>query len=200
MLRQRFGDRWIGAAGFSLGGNALLKYLGEAREHSGLSSAVAVSVPFDLAQCAGRLNSGLSRIYQRHLLGKLNRKVTQRAAILQDAGVDTAHAAASQSFREFDGRVVAPLFGFTDADDYYTQSSCGQFLSLIEQPTLIIHAMDDPFMTPQSVPGPEALAKQVTLELCTHGGHVGFVQGAGPGMADYWIDTRVTQWLTSAAE
>ena len=199
MLRERFGQRWLGAAGFSLGGNALLKYLGEEGDRSEFSSAVAVSVPFDLAQCAERLHSGLSRIYERHLLRKLNRKVTQRAKLLDAAGVDTPHAAASRSFREFDGRVVAPLFGFKDANDYYTQSSCGPFLSAIERPTLIIHAQDDPFMTPQSIPGPDALAKPVTLELSRQGGHVGFVQGPGPGAAEYWIDTRVTQWLTSAA-
>lgn len=197
---ERFPGRWIGATGFSLGGNALLKYLGELGAECPISQAVAVSVPFDLGQCADRLNSGLSRIYERHLLSKLNAKVGQRRGLMTAARVDVDAAVCSKSFREFDGRVVAPLFGFADADDYYTQSSCGQFLSSIARPTLILHALDDPFMTRASVPTADMLSEQVTLELSSRGGHVGFVQGPSPGAAQYWLDKRITAAFTAVAE
>ena len=195
-LLDRFPGRRLSAAGFSLGGNALLKYLGECGEDCSLSAAVAVSVPFDLSRCAERLSTGTSRIYQRHLLGKLLSKVSARAELLTQAGVDVPHALGSQNFRQFDGRVVAPLFGFEDADDYYAKASCGPFLSAIQVPTLIIQAADDPFMSPEAIPDESDLSPAVTLELSARGGHVGFVSGA----RGYWLDGRITAELIGQAK
>jgi len=199
-LHRRYPDRWLGAVGFSLGGNALLKYLGESAAGCPLSQAVAVSVPFDLSRCADRLAKGVSRIYTRHLLNKLNAKVAARRELLSDNGVDVDAALKTRDFRGFDGAVVAPIFGFRDAEDYYTQSSCGPFLSRIQVPTLILQAVDDPFMASSAIPTQSDLSPEVTLELSERGGHVGFVAGAAPGMADYWLDRRITQALTAAAE
>lgn len=198
-LLSRFPGRWLGAAGFSLGGNALLKYLGERGAGCPFSQVVAVSVPFNLGRCADRLDQGASRIYARHLLGRLNTKVGERRSLLASAGVDVDAAMQSRTFRQFDGRVVAPLFGFRDAEDYYTQSSCGPFLSHIEVPTLILHSVDDPFMTRDSVPTEAELSPSVTLEISKRGGHVGFVGGPSPGAARYWLDNRITTAITAAA-
>ncbi len=199
VLEERHPDRWMAAVGFSLGGNALLKYLGEEGPKSRLAQAVAVSVPFDLSRCNERLSTGLSRGYSRHILRSLRAKVADRAVLLREAGVDVERALSSRDFRTFDDAVVAPIFGFTDADDYYAQSSCGQFLQRIEVPTLIIHAQDDPFMDPQVVPSDAELSECVTLELSAGGGHVGFVGGHLPGRAVYWLDERILAAITAAA-
>jgi len=194
-LRTRHPGRLLAAVGFSLGGNALLKFLGEEGPNQPLDQAVAVSVPFDLAACADRLSSGISRLYCRHLLASLHAKVASRATLIRAAGVDVDAALASRDFWEFDQAVVAPIFGFKDAADYYTQSSCGPFLQRIEVPTLILHAADDPFMTPEAMPSAKDLSPAVTLEISQSGGHVGFVAGPAPGLAHYWLDDRIAGHL-----
>jgi predicted alpha/beta-fold hydrolase len=199
VLQRRFEGRWLGAVGFSLGGNALLKYLGETGTDCLLSQAVAVSVPFDLARCADRLETGASRVYSHHLLSRLKAKIADRRDLMQASGVDVDVALRCRSFRDFDGAVIAPIFGFADAADYYAQSSCTQFLGRIAVPTLILHAEDDPFMTPEAVPSEADLSASVTLELSEHGGHVGFVSGPSPGLCRYWLDGRITQALRAPA-
>ncbi len=198
-LRARHSDRWLGAVGFSLGGNALLKYAGEEGQASPLDLAVAVSVPFSLSSCADRLERGVSRAYRRHLIHSLHQKVRDRAEALSASGVDVEAALESRDFRAFDTAVVAPTFGFRDAEDYYSQSSCGPFLARIETPTLILHALDDPFMDPGVIPTEALLSPSVTLELSPGGGHVGFVGGPAPGRARYWLDERICAAVTAAA-
>jgi len=179
--------------GFSLGGNVLLKWLGEQGETAATRRAVAVSVPFVLADADRRLRRGLSRIYLRHLLDRLKHSYREKfARIPSPLDVDLQRL---RTFHDFDEHVTAPLHGFTGADDYYARSSSRQYLTGIRKPTLILHARDDPFMFPETVPGETELAKTVSLELSDHGGHVGFVAGRWPWQAEYWLERRIVEWL-----
>jgi predicted alpha/beta-fold hydrolase len=193
-LHEREPDTSIAAIGYSLGGNALLKYLGENGTATPLAAAVAVSVPFDLAAAADRMSHGVSRIYQWHMVHSLIRSLRAKFAG-RAAPVDLDGLSDAMSFWEFDEKVTAPLHGFRDAADYYQRSSSRQFLAGIRVPTLILHARDDPFMTPSVVPGKTELAASITLDASNHGGHVGFVHGTWPWRPSYWLDERIPPFL-----
>ena len=195
-LRQRFPRRQIFAAGYSLGGNVLLKQLGEIGSDSDIAAAAAVSVPFDLAAGAERLNEGLSRLYQYHLIRSLKRKVREKFAH-RSAPIDLSDLDRCNDFWSFDDRITAPLHGFRNAEDYYRQSSCRQFLGSIQTPTLVLHAADDPFLTRSAIPGKDELSATTTLQLTHCGGHVGFVAGRNPLKPEYWIDARLMAWFAT---
>jgi len=179
--------------GFSLGGNLLLKYLGEQGEACPLRAAVAVSVPFRLGDAARRLEWGLSRLYRRHLMGRLRDSYLRKhAARPPPLAVDVRRL---HGFYDFDDRITAPLNGFAGADDYYARCSSRGYLRAITTPTLVIHALDDPFMFPDTVPTVQELGPGITLELSARGGHVGFVEGALPGRGHYWTDQRIPDFL-----
>ncbi|MES9972086.1 MAG: hydrolase [Candidatus Thiodiazotropha sp.] len=179
--------------GVSLGGNLLLKYLGESGCDSAFSAAVAVSVPFNLQSAAKRLEQGFSRVYNRHLLRKLLKSHARKCRSMSIP--ETENIASIATIYEFDDRITALQNGFIDAADYYQRCSCAQFLKHITTPTLILHARDDPFMRPQDVPGLQDLGPGVSLELSDTGGHVGFVQGKYPWRPAYWLDHRVPAFL-----
>lgn len=189
-LAGRFPGRPVAAIGVSLGGNALLKWLGETGEANPLSAAVAISVPFDLDKAARRMERGLSRLYQGYLVGRLRRS-TQAKCRRMPLPIDCAALPRLRTFREFDDAVTARLHGFRDVDDYYGQCSCRQYLRGIRIPTLILHAADDPFMSPDVIPTEAELSSFVHLDLARHGGHVGFMDGWG----SYWLERRVPGWL-----
>ena len=195
LLHARSPARPLFAIGISVGGNVLLKWLGENPEQTQVQQAVAVSVPFDLNKAALRLQSGVSRLYQAHLLRKLRRSTRAKAALMS-MPVPVNRLDELRTFRAFDNHVTAPLHGFADVDDYYRRSSSRQFLKHIRTPTLILHALDDPFMTPDTVPAPDELGADVTMELSTSGGHVGFVGGRWPWRACYWLDLRICKHFT----
>ena len=193
-LHERYADTPIAAIGYSLGGNALLKYLGEYAETQRLCTAVAVSVPFLLGVGADRLNLGFSKIYQRHLISRLKKKMKSKYKD-RNPGVDLRNLDNWSTFRLFDDHVTAPLHGFKSVDDYYTRSSSRQYLSLIKTPCLIIHSIDDPFMTAAAIPNEEELAEPVCLELSDNGGHVGFVDGKYPWQSKSWLEQRIPEFL-----
>jgi hypothetical protein len=193
-LSQTLSSRAIVAAGYSLGGNVLLKYLGEAGTLSHLRAAVAVCVPLDLHLCAEALNSGFSRVYQRYLLGYMKSSV-RRKFNRDTAAFDWERAMHARTFAEFDDAVTAPLHGFTGMRDYYDRCSSGQYLKDIATPTLIINALDDPFMTPGVIPHRDRLSPQVTLEISERGGHVGFVSGGTPWRPKFYLPGRVIGFL-----
>ena len=193
-LRQRRAP--LAAVGFSLGGNVLLKWLGERGEQAPLAAAVAVSVPFDLKQCAIRLETSFSRLYQWKLLRSLQRNIRRKFSLLP-CPVALADLRRAKTFREFDDLITAPLHGFVSADDYYARSSSRQYLKGIRIPTLILHALDDPFMTPDAVPRASELSPSVTLELSVRGGHVGFVEGTWPWTPNYWLEHRIPRYLSA---
>ncbi len=190
------------AVGFSLGGNVLLKWLGERGQGAELVAACAVSVPLRLDLCATRLDQGFSRRYRDHLLALLKRQIESKRAHFAAVGNLRERARLdaltgwreARSFWEFDDRVVAPLHGFAGVDDYYARASSRQFLGAIRVPTLVIQAEDDPFMTPEVLPGPEELSASVRLQVTRRGGHVGFVEGSllRPG---YWLERRLPEFL-----
>jgi predicted alpha/beta-fold hydrolase len=198
-LRERFPDARLFAVGYSLGGNVLLKYLGEESEKSVLTRAAAVSVPMTLSVCADRLNHGFSRVYEQWLLSSLKATFRKKAECV-DLGlaVERDQVKRLASLRAFDDRVTAPIHGFASAQDYYERSSSRPFLARITTPTWIIHAKDDPFMTEAVIPEPHELSSAVTLELSNQGGHVGFVAGDDPLRPVYWLEHRIPEILAGA--
>lgn len=193
-LKRRCGTFPVAAIGYSLGGNALLKYLGEQGKDSPLIAAVAVSVPYDLADGAQTLSRGVSRLYQWRLLKCLRMKIRAKFSTRQSP-IDLVKLRELDSFYRFDDAVTAPLHGFSGAEEYYRLSSSKQFLSRVHTPTLLIHSKDDPFMSKNAIPLVEELSDQVTLELSDRGGHVGFVGGIVPWKADYWLESRIIKYL-----
>lgn len=182
--------------GVSLGGNVLLKWLGEVGAQSLIQSAVAVSVPFQLEMVADRINRGFSRIYQVHLLKKLRQYFLKKLDIVNtQLPLSKQDLLSIKTIYEFDDRITAPLHGFKNAHEYYQNSSSRQYLSAIETPTLIIHALDDPFMTSQAVPKAVELSSYIRLELSQYGGHVGFVSSDESGHLKYWLEERIPEFI-----
>jgi predicted alpha/beta-fold hydrolase len=194
-LQRREPKTLLAAVGYSLGGNVLLKWLGEIGGRAALAAAVAVSVPFDLKHCALRLESGFSRLYQWKLLHSLRHNTARKFSYIP-CPVSLDGLDRTKTFHAFDALVTAPLHSFASADDYYTRSSSRQYLHNIGVPTLILQALDDPFMTPEVIPEPDDLSPTVTLELSEHGGHVGFVEGNWPWRPKYWLEKRIPGYLT----
>ena len=182
------------AAGYSLGGNVLLKYLGEIGVSTPLDAAAAVCVPLNLHVSAEALTKGISRIYQRHLLKRMKLSV-RRKFDQYTAAFDWYRAMSAKTFAEFDDAVTAPLHGFSGKDEYYDRCSSQQFLKQIERPTLIINALDDPFMTPEILPLEAELSDAVCLEISDYGGHVGFVSGGTPWKPAYYLPDRIVEFL-----
>ena len=183
-------------AGYSLGGNVLLKYLGEVGDASPLKAAVAVCVPLDLYKCAEALDRGFSRFYQWYLLKSMKKSVRAKFDP-HTAAFDWDKTMRSRTFAEFDDAVTAPLHGFAGMSDYYDRCSSNQFLQDIAKPTLIINALDDPFMTPGVIPHRDRLSECVSLEISEKGGHVGFVSGGTPWRPEYYLPPRIAGFLES---
>lgn len=193
-LRDRGHSGPLFAAGYSLGGNVLLKYLGESAEATPLKAAVAICAPLDLHQCANALNKRFSRFYQHYLIKRM--KISLRRKFNRDtAAFDWQRAMQAKTFAEFDDAVTAPLHGFRNMQDYYGRCSSGQFLKDIRCPTLIINSLDDPFMTPAVVPPADRLSDHVTIELAESGGHVGFIEGGTPWRPRFYLPPRILGFL-----
>ncbi len=193
-IKNRHPEKSIAVIGYSLGGNVLLKWLGEQADTAPVTTAIAISVPFDLNSAALQLEKGLSRIYQGHLLKKLRESITAKSdAHTLPFPLHRLHEL--QTFRQFDNEITAPLHGFQDVDDYYTRSSSKQFLKYIHIPTLVIQAKDDPFLPASALPDDTDLSPSVTLELAQHGGHVGFVSGNNPLHPEHWLEQRALTHL-----
>jgi uncharacterized protein len=195
VLREREPMTPLAVIGYSLGGNVLLKWLGERGAGAPIDTAVAVSVPFRLGDCADAIGRGFSRIYQRHLMGRMVASYRRKFASRDDAPFDLERARSLTTFREFDEAVTAPLHGYAGAADYYARASSASFLRDIRVPTLVLHALDDPFMTPAATPHENELSPAVRLELCRHGGHVGFIAGRWPWRPRYWLEERIMTHL-----
>ena len=203
VLRQREPGTSFAAIGFSLGGNVLLKWLGEQGSNVSLFAAVAVSVPLVLNICATTLDSGFSRVYRKSLITELKCFVKAKQTYLEQLGstqeadkiAQLGDLSGVKSFWQYDDRVVARLHGFKDVNDYYRRSSSRQFLKSINVKTLIIQAIDDPFMTKAVLPTLEELSSSVKLEVTQGGGHVGFIAGGKLFKPVYWIEQRVSEFL-----
>ena len=197
-LRARHAPRCFGAIGFSLGGNVLLKYLGEhagSTEHVFPDVAAAVSVPFDLAAGATYIDRGVSKVYLAFLLRKLKRKIRGKRKLLTGL-VNVDQVLQSRGFWGFDDAGTAPLHGFRSADEYYAQSSSNQFLAAINVTTLLIQSEDDPFLPCQAIPREAALENpHITTRFVNDGGHVGFVEGS-PWNFRFWAEATAAAFVS----
>lgn len=189
------------AAGFSLGGNVLLKWLGECGDDvpRELTAAVAVSVPFDLELGARRIEHGFGRVYARSFLRTLRQKALAKLAITPGL-FDANRLASARTLYEFDDAVTAPVHGFTDAHDYYSRSSSQQFLAGVRRPALLLASRDDPFLSPEVLDAVALMAQNnsfLTVEFHDRGGHVGFVGGRLPWRPDYYAERRTIEYLSA---
>jgi predicted alpha/beta-fold hydrolase len=178
-------------AGCSLGGNVLVKWLGEQGASAPVSAAVAISVPFDLLACARTLDGpGFWQwVYRTRFLRTLKRKALEKLALFPGA-YDGERVRNSHTLFEFDDALTAPVHGFAGAPDYYAQSSSGPYVARVRVPLLLISALDDPFIPGETVP--REGTDFVTVERWPRGGHLGFIEG--PPWR-YYAERRAMEFL-----
>ena len=199
--REEYPSAPLLLAGVSLGGNVLLKFLGEAGDSvcEYVPGAVAISVPFDLERGARFIGQGFSRIYDRHFLRSLRRKALDKLGNYPRL-FDRDALLRAKSIFEFDDAVTAPVHGFADAHDYYSRSSSLRFLDSIRVPTLLLSAVDDPFLPSDVLDEVRRIAasnSSLQLEFTPRGGHVGFVGGRVPWKPFYYAEWRAFEFLAA---
>lgn len=201
-LLRRFAEQYPAArrcaAGVSLGGNALLKWLGERGGDAApvITRAAAVSAPLDLAAAGNALDQGLNRrLYARMFLGTLKQKALGKLARFPRL-FDEHAVRAARTLRAFDDLVTAPLHGFDGTDDYWARASSKPWLAGIAVPTLILNARNDPFLPAAALPDAQSVSPGVVLDFPAEGGHVGFVSGAFPG-SQHWLSERILEFLST---
>ena len=200
-LESEFPSSPLLLAGVSLGGNVLLKYLGESG--SGISTrirgAAAVSVPYDLARSSTHIDRGFARVYQWNFLRSLRSKALKKLGQFPGL-VDSERLAQASTMFSFDDCFTAPVHGFRDAHDYYSQSSAIKWIANISINTLLLSAVDDPFLPHQVLDEVQRIAANnscLEVEFPAHGGHVGFIGGRNPLAPVYYLERRVTDFLAS---
>ena len=198
ILRKLVGSaRELLAIGVSLGGNVLLKWLGEqgAGAAAIVGRAAAVSAPIDLPAAGRALDRGLNRFfYTRMFLSTLKPKSLQKLEAFPGL-FDRERVGGARTFREFDDEFTAPLHGFRGVDDYWTSAAAGPWLKSIRVPTLLLNARNDPFLPEHALlAAAREAAPSVLLEFPRTGGHVGFLSGPFPGRHD-WLPRRLLQFL-----
>lgn len=200
LRRFRTQTRMLFAVGVSLGGNALLKWLGEqgAGACTVIAAAAAVSAPLDLSVAGHALGRGFNLVYTRHFLRTLKRK--SLAKLNRFPGLYEARAVSrARTLRDFDDMVTAPLHGFRDAADYWERASSQPGLIRIAAPALIINARNDPFLPEHALPRAHEVSAHVELDFPRHGGHAGFVSGPFPGRLD-WLPRRMLSFFANINE
>ena len=195
-VKQTSSTAPVHAVGVSLGGNALLKWLGESADRASeiIQSAAAVSAPTDLAACAQALDNGLNRLlYTPSFVDSMRPKALEKAR--QFPGLlDEDKIKSAKTIREFDTYVTATLHGFEDADDYWAKNASKPWLPYIKIPTLILNAKNDPFIPAESLPNQSSVSDTVRLEITEEGGHVGFVSAPFPGNND-WLPEHLINYF-----
>ena len=183
------------AVGVSLGGNALLKWLGEAGASARevVDRAAAISAPIDLMAAGNALDRGFNLLYVRHFLASMKGKSLAKLARYPRL-YDAARVRAARTLRAFDDLVTAPLHGFRNTDDYWTRASAKPWLAGIEVPVLMLNARNDPYLPARFLPSQHEVAPSVLLEQPPGGGHVGFVSGRFPGHLG-WLPERVLEFF-----
>ena len=193
---------WL-LAGVSLGGNVMLKYLGEVSQNVDprIRGAAAVSVPFDLEAGARKISRSFARIYDRTFLRSLRRKALAKLIHYPEL-FDRGRLNTARSIYDFDETVTAPVHGFASAHDYYERSSSRHFLPAIRVKTLLLSAFDDPFLPGDVLQDVVTLARRnpnLVVEVHPHGGHVGFVSG-NPWKPTYYAERRILQFFDRVME
>lgn len=199
-LKQQHPAAPVHAVGVSLGGNALLKWLGEtgASAREVVDRAAAVSAPVDLMAAGNALDHGFNLVYVRHFLATMKRKALAKLALYSGL-YGAARVRSARTLREFDDLVTAPLHGFRNTDDYWMRASAKPLLRHIRVPTLMINARDDPFLPCGALPAPHEVALPVLLEQPENGGHAGFVSGPFPGNLG-WLPQRILEFFDTRDE
>ena len=201
-IAAEFPTSSLAIAGVSLGGNVLLKMLGEKVDDlpPQLRAAAAVSVPFDLERSSRRINQGFSRFYQRFFLGSLRRKALEKASRFPDLA-PPEKISALRTLEDFDNLITGPLHGFRDAQDYYRRSSSLPFLKNIRLKTLLLSAIDDPMLPSDVLDDVRTVAEQnpaLQLEFVESGGHAGFIAGFWPWRPLYYAEYRVGEFFAQS--
>ena len=189
----------LALVGVSLGGNVLVKWLGEQGDDPppAVRAAAAVSVPYDLARGSRHIERGFARLYARNFLRSLKRKAAAKRADYPDL-FDPAPVARVRTLWDFDEHVTAPVHGFAGAADYYARSSALHFLPAVRVPTLLVSAADDPFLPGTVLEDVARVAganPALTTRFVAHGGHVGFVGGRLPWRPEYWAERQVVRFV-----
>lgn len=197
-LRQQYPKRTIYATGVSLGGNALLKWLGEREFLAGdvINAAAAVCAPLDLSICGHHLGQGFNKVYTQHFLQTLKRSAAEKWGRFPGL-FDLQRMRQARSLYEFDDVVTGPLHGYLGADDYWQRASAKPLLRGIRLPTLLLNAQNDPFLPAHALPHEHELSAKVTPDYPREGGHVGFVSGSLPGRLD-WLPQRLFHFFDHA--
>ena len=178
--------------GYSLGANVLLKLLGE-KNNLPVKAAIAVSPPFDLNKSSLMMARGFSKIYRSYITKRLKDYIKKK----NNLNLDLSRLNKIKTIKEFDDYITAPLNGFRNVEDYYSKTSCNNFIKNIRVQTLIIHSKDDPLIHPDSIPNEKNLSSKVTLEISQKGGHVGFISGNALFFPIYWSEKRISEYLSS---
>ena len=189
----------LALAGVSLGGNVLLKFLGERGENlpPQLKAAAAISVPFDLARSSTRINRGLSKFYQRFFLNSLRKKAQEKARHFPDLA-SPERIDALRTLEDFDNLITGPLHGFRDAKDYYARSSSLPYLKAIRVNTLLFSAIDDPMLPAEVLDEVREAARHnpaLEVDFVERGGHAGFITGSVPWRPFYYAEYRVGEFF-----
>ncbi len=189
-LRQRETVAPLYAAGVSLGGNALLKWLGEQGPAACtvVTRAVAISAPVDLTAAGAALERGFNMVYTKNFLVTMKRK-SLRKLQMHPGLFDGKRVLAARTLREFDDLVTAPLHGFRDVDDYWLRASSKPYLARIAVPTLLLNARNDPFLPAAALPRQDEISEHVAVLFPDEGGHVGYMSGTFPGTLDWLART-----------
>jgi predicted alpha/beta-fold hydrolase len=198
-IADEFPSSPLALAGVSLGGNVLLKFLGERGNDlpSNVKAAASISVPFDLARSSKRINQGFSRLYQRFFLRSLKQKAAEKAQRFPDLAAPT-QIAALRTLEDFDNLITGPLHGFRDAQDYYERSSSLPYLKDIKLHTLLFNAVDDPMLPPAVLDEVREIAATnpaLEVDFVERGGHAGFVTGSIPWRPYYYAEHRVGKFF-----
>lgn len=187
----------FGIIGFSLGGNVLLRWLASAPAASRIRQAIGVSIPFDLSCVAHQMQRGAARVYQATLVRQLRKTAHHKLTSHGHPTLDVRHLRKLRTFLDFDGRYVAPLYGFRDAEDYYAETSSRAILKRIKTPTLLIQSRDDPLIPGSCLPDATEWSATTVLEWSPSGGHVGFIGGRWPFWGRAWLHERITEALAA---
>lgn len=199
IIRHREPTVSIACCGFSFGANVLLKLLGQMGARCKLSAAVCVSPPFKLDVCSryGE-NNLMCSLYEKQLVHYMKQSINRKFKNRKTPPVDLDAMSNCHNFREFDAVITAPLHGFSSIDEYYKDASSYQYIQGVKTPTLVIHALDDPIIPLSAIPRINEFSPYTIAEYYSHGGHLGFVSGNKIGVAEYWLESRIIDFLSVA--
>lgn len=196
LVKSRYSNLPLFCVGFSLGGNMLMKLMAN-RTDLPIDASVCVSAPLNLSASSASINQGFSNVYQRHLMKSMKKNLLAKMEVVDmsnSLNVSAEQISKMQTFLEFDDHITAVLHGFKNAQDYYHSASALLDLPIINKPTLIIHAKDDPFMDKRVIPTPSLINQHVAYELSPYGGHVGFLN-TFLGNQKLWLPRRITNFI-----